>query len=1239
MDAARPWQVGFQDPATPIMEGIISFNGLLMTLLLFIACLVGWLLYSCLKYFNESAQPEPVNFTHSTLLEVVWTILPVGVLTIISIPSYNLLYAMDEVIDPSLTIKVVGHQWYWSYECSDFEVESPVKEKDFELAEKSFNLYRNWLSVLGSENSLSRPDLTSLGLIKSIIETLEKEFKDIPREFSDDISISSSSKPEVFAKTEFIPSLVDSKKIIGGLSTNEPEILMNSLKSFREYIKLLGRSDIEEETRTLFAEWDNKNCHKDGGSIGGKDLSKDSDDNDSDGDIGSIVSELSTVDETSPAWAELLGAEYKYSDAEFEVGLAMTELFNAEGYLMKSMVYPDKYPHRKDIFDCIDKGWSRVVKSLKEVEPAEDTLIDTQLISHKLRLSRAEREAYSGEFEWDRVAVNYKFAAADYKEALITLNNAKVSSRWAQIDYEAAIVNKLTAVYFKIDADLGVSDISVKRSKVLLKGGYGAWTNKLRLDAKEILDLDKLRFIRATQELYSANDLLARSQFNLTAEEITRSNAIADSAEAEFMALEKEGLTAVEELMKAEVLLAEADMEFKTYKFVSEKADFKLNRAQAAFDKAKLVYDRAKSELDGAKSFFDKAQERLKENSVTVELQDPMTLAKDAVESHQSILKDFSKAAFLFDRGKTELLRAKERLITVEGYVDATDKKLEDTPILYKLPKVEGKPVEYFANYLWEIHNEDLECVTTQLEAAKNELRIANIDFTKVESELNTAAEKLIESELKKSKALIDFYKSVALDEPTLHSLENHLLSLKSLFGHIIYDLVRDKESANPELLMFLAKKGLGESKYSSLEGKNLVSEFNGATVLPAKFRSISVPSLLYNYGNLCVSQAQQELAGAESDYLVAADILTKAENVLAEVTADISNHSDRAEKLYVDQLWLLGKDVAESLVKSREVLEESKLRLTPLDIKLSPGLLQAISYENVVNANAELAYVKWLSARVAKTLNITLLSSVKPFNVEFEDSSLMDYLKEKNNTSVGVSEVTYAPIKGDNAGYNKTAAMVTDAEAGYFDMSSLFGFNEGSYKEASPSLKTAVNSIFKGLQQGKGLLICQPVSPENSMEEVIEPTTLENNLEDFIESFYSDSNDDDGDRACLNFDSYLIADDDLVLPEISGTGKAGKVFRLLEVDNRLVVPTNTHIRVLITSADVLHSWAVPSLGVKVDACPGRLNQVFLFIKREGVFYGQCSELCGVNHGFMPIVVQAVSPDDYLTWVGKRLCS
>jgi cytochrome c oxidase subunit 2 len=97
------------------------------------------------------------------------------------------------------------------------------------------------------------------------------------------------------------------------------------------------------------------------------------------------------------------------------------------------------------------------------------------------------------------------------------------------------------------------------------------------------------------------------------------------------------------------------------------------------------------------------------------------------------------------------------------------------------------------------------------------------------------------------------------------------------------------------------------------------------------------------------------------------------------------------------------------------------------------------------------------------------------------------------------------------------------------------------------------------------------------------------------------------------SFDSYLLADDDVL------AGKGLSSHRLLTVDNHLFIPTFTNVRAMITSADVIHSWAIPSLGVKLDACPGRLNQTSLFIKREGLYYGQCSEICGVNHGFMPI--------------------
>jgi cytochrome c oxidase subunit 2 len=108
-----------------------------------------------------------------------------------------------------------------------------------------------------------------------------------------------------------------------------------------------------------------------------------------------------------------------------------------------------------------------------------------------------------------------------------------------------------------------------------------------------------------------------------------------------------------------------------------------------------------------------------------------------------------------------------------------------------------------------------------------------------------------------------------------------------------------------------------------------------------------------------------------------------------------------------------------------------------------------------------------------------------------------------------------------------------------------------------------------------------------------------------------------------LKFSSYMLSDE--VLKENTAMG----FFRVLETNKRVVLPTNTHLRLLVTAVDVLHSWTIPSFGVKVDACPGRLNQANLFIKRFGVFYGQCSEICGVNHGFMPIVLLAINSAQY----------
>nr|AHG94113.1 cytochrome oxidase subunit II [Amynthas sp. YN201101-10] len=108
-----------------------------------------------------------------------------------------------------------------------------------------------------------------------------------------------------------------------------------------------------------------------------------------------------------------------------------------------------------------------------------------------------------------------------------------------------------------------------------------------------------------------------------------------------------------------------------------------------------------------------------------------------------------------------------------------------------------------------------------------------------------------------------------------------------------------------------------------------------------------------------------------------------------------------------------------------------------------------------------------------------------------------------------------------------------------------------------------------------------------------------------------------------VEMDSYMVQTDDLSIGD----------FRLLEVDNRIVVPMQLEIRMLITAADVLHSWTVPSLGVKVDAVPGRLNQIGFTTSHPGVFYGQCSEICGANHSFMPIAVEVVDSKSFMKWV------
>ena len=114
-------------------------------------------------------------------------------------------------------------------------------------------------------------------------------------------------------------------------------------------------------------------------------------------------------------------------------------------------------------------------------------------------------------------------------------------------------------------------------------------------------------------------------------------------------------------------------------------------------------------------------------------------------------------------------------------------------------------------------------------------------------------------------------------------------------------------------------------------------------------------------------------------------------------------------------------------------------------------------------------------------------------------------------------------------------------------------------------------------------------------------------------------------DHGDFYFESYMIQDTDLEEGDL----------RLLTVDNPLVIPANKNIQILITAGDVLHSWAVPSMGLKTDAVPGRLNETWVNVKEPGVYRGQCSEICGSGHGFMPVVVEVLPENEFMAWVNE----
>jgi cytochrome c oxidase subunit 2 len=296
--------------------------------------------------------------------------------------------------------------------------------------------------------------------------------------------------------------------------------------------------------------------------------------------------------------------------------------------------------------------------------------------------------------------------------------------------------------------------------------------------------------------------------------------------------------------------------------------------------------------------------------------------------------------------------------------------------------------------------------------------------------------------------------------------------------------------------------------------------------------------------------------------------------------------------------------------------------------------LLNITSYLSLISLSSDLDYRKFYSNKEIFFNYFNNLSKYNSFNFSKSSVSVMDFNSMENfysfNTVPNLNELNshfflfFLSFLKNKFSYNNSF-INNETKLNNISTSSpksLYSFiNAQSYTVHNTKLEiiwTIIPTIILIFIAIPSFILLY------SLDEVINPSiTLKAIGHQWYWSYeYSDYTDENS----INFDSYMITENDLEIGQ----------FRLLEVDNRVVLPINTHVRVLITAGDVLHSWAVPSMNIKADAVPGRLNQLTIFVKRPGVYYGQCSELCGVNHAFMPIVIEAVSLWNYSNWLSSR---
>lgn len=495
-----------------------------------------------------------------------------------------------------------------------------------------------WVDIVKDVNLQvgASEDQTQITLAQELLNDLDNDLKEFPRELSlkesDVLSNRLSLISMLLCKNEgfegsngnnekllensimnTLSSVKDKLKNFQIIDDQQKDLVIKILKIFKQYSKITENLQLDDANRKLITSLFMVKLLKEieelpsdkiknhlstiyglddlQGSDSSKNLGSDEDSNDD--DDGLVIAELMEYDNDFK-WCELASAESISDQDYYNLKRALGDFFTSERRCNNAaLLEPEPEDENRPFLDVVNdliQDLRKFKKARRIEELSESRLIDTQLIDHQLKLTRLKREFYSSESAYDNALSDLNFTKNEFNVILDELNAAKLYSHLCSIDLAASNVNKLTAEYFQAEAASAVTDPKLLRSAWINKKGYYSWHKFLKLVAKKLSEADRMDFIHADEDLCKANCLLGKAQKNLTKEEVIRSNAIADNAKAKFMAMEREVISAMEEVKRGELIVEEAKSELKSYQEIFNKAEIRLEKAKNAFDKIKITF-------------------------------------------------------------------------------------------------------------------------------------------------------------------------------------------------------------------------------------------------------------------------------------------------------------------------------------------------------------------------------------------------------------------------------------------------------------------------------------------------------------------------------------------------------------------------------------------------------------------------------------------------------------------------